>query len=63
MAAANDPACWYTGRTITNADGSRTFDWEGTQVGNRASAPQFSFCKFGLHRLEFVWEGTDVGQC
>ena len=29
---AHDPACWYTGRTRTNADGSRSFDWEGTQL-------------------------------
>lgn len=29
---AADPACWYTGRTRTNADGSRTFDWAGVQM-------------------------------
>ena len=30
--AANDPNVWYTGRTMINADGSRSFDWEGTQL-------------------------------
>jgi hypothetical protein len=29
---ASDPSCWYTGRTQINADGSRSFDWEGTQL-------------------------------
>jgi hypothetical protein len=23
---------WYTGRTAINADGTRSFDWEGTQM-------------------------------
>jgi hypothetical protein len=30
--AANDPAITYQGRTLINADGSRTFDWEGVQI-------------------------------
>lgn len=30
--AAHDPAVWYTGRTMVNSDGSRSFDWEGTQL-------------------------------
>jgi lysophospholipase L1-like esterase len=29
---ASDPGVWYTGRTQINADGTRTFDWEGTQM-------------------------------
>ena len=29
---ASSPACWYTGRTQINPDGSRSFDWEGTQL-------------------------------
>ena len=29
---ASSHACWYTGRTQINQDGSRSFDWEGTQL-------------------------------
>ena len=29
---AASPSCWYTGRTQINLDGSRSFDWEGTQL-------------------------------
>ena len=29
---AASPSCWYTGRTKVNADGSRSFDWSGTQA-------------------------------
>ncbi len=29
---ANDPRVWYGGRNRVNADGSRSFDWEGSQV-------------------------------
>ena len=29
---ADSPSCWYTGRTQINKDGSRSFDWEGTQL-------------------------------
>ena len=29
---ASSPSCWYTGRTQVNEDGSRSFDWEGTQL-------------------------------
>ena len=29
---ASSPSCWYTGRTQINEDGSRSFDWEGTQL-------------------------------
>jgi hypothetical protein len=29
---AHDPRLWYTGRTMINPDGSRSFDWEGTQL-------------------------------
>ena len=29
---AGDSNIWYTGRTRINADASRSFDWEGTQV-------------------------------
>ena len=29
---ANSPSIWYTGRNRINADGSRTHDWEGSQV-------------------------------
>ena len=29
---ASSPSCWYTGRTQINADGTRSFDWEGTQL-------------------------------
>ena len=32
LIAASDPAMWYTGRFQINADGSRTFDWEGSQM-------------------------------
>ncbi len=32
LITADDPSCWYTGRTRINADGSRSFDWEGTQL-------------------------------
>ena len=30
--AASDPAVTFVGRTLINADGSRSFDWEGTQM-------------------------------
>ena len=29
---ASSPSCWYTGRTHINADATRSFDWEGTQL-------------------------------
>ena len=29
---ASDPNLWYTGRFLTNQDGSRSFDWEGAQM-------------------------------
>lgn len=29
---ASDPSVWFTGRTVINDDGSRSFDWEGTQL-------------------------------
>ena len=29
---ASSPSAWYTGRTKINSDGSRSFDWEGTQM-------------------------------
>lgn len=29
---ASDPNVQYVGRTFINADGSRSFDWEGTQI-------------------------------
>eukprot|EP01052_Picozoa_sp_SAG31_P011693 SAG31_NODE_668_length_12945_cov_15.915849_3_plen_423_part_00 len=29
---ASSPSCWYTGRTHINTDGTRSFDWEGTQL-------------------------------
>jgi hypothetical protein len=29
---AGDPAVWHTGRSVINADGSRSFDWEGTSM-------------------------------
>ena len=29
---ASDPSMWYSGRTAVNADGTRSFDWEGVSV-------------------------------
>jgi hypothetical protein len=29
---ASDPNIWYTGRFLINEDGTRSFDWEGSQM-------------------------------
>ena len=51
---ASDPACWYTGRTRTNADGSRSFDWEGTQLWLNVEGASYVKMVSGPHSAQLL---------
>ena len=50
---ANDPRFLYAGRTVVNADGSRSFDWEGTSIQISVKGTTYLKASFSISQSHF----------